>query len=282
MDLLQQTIKFCQLNHIKPVRSRGQNFLIEEKIYEKIMQVANLRATDIVLEVGPGLGYLTLMMAHKAKEIIAVELDDKLADHLQSILKEQGINKVKIINENILNFNDQILNSVHKYKVVANLPYNITSRFLRKFLSEIKNKPEEMILMLQREVAERLVALPGDMSLLSLSAQYYADVKNLFDVSHNNFWPKPKVDSAVVILKIRRHSGTNIKSEKNIFTLAHAGFASKRKQLQGNLAKYLQVSSTEIKSIFKTVGFSERIRAQELSVENWKKLEIYLRKYLKD
>ncbi|MCK4539919.1 ribosomal RNA small subunit methyltransferase A, partial [Candidatus Parcubacteria bacterium] len=216
MDLLQKTKQICKENNIKPARSRGQNFLINENVYDLIVNSAEIDKNDTVLEVGPGLGFLTEKLAKKAKRVIAVELDDKLADLLRVNLKEKKISNVEVVNENILDVNFEAgekkelsseaseLSSWQRmnYKIVANIPYNITSVFLRKFLSS-ENKPSSMVLMLQKEVAERVTAKPGKMSLLAVSVQFYADVKIIDFVSKTDFWPMPAVDSAVVLLKIK-------------------------------------------------------------------------------
>ncbi|MFH1427415.1 MAG: rRNA adenine dimethyltransferase family protein, partial [Patescibacteria group bacterium] len=172
MNILKDTKKLCKLNGIKPSRSKGQNFLISEEIYEKIIEAAKLKKSDIVLEVGPGLGFLTEKLASRVKKVVAVELDDKLAKILQIRLRKQGIKNVEVMNEDILDF--RIKNyELRKFKIVANLPYNITSIFLRKFLSA-EVKPELMVLMLQKEVAQRIVAKDGKMSILAVSVQFYA------------------------------------------------------------------------------------------------------------
>jgi 16S rRNA (adenine1518-N6/adenine1519-N6)-dimethyltransferase len=189
MDLLEKTKQLCAENNIRPARSKGQNFLIDENIYDKIIEAADLKNTDTVLEVGPGLGFLTAKLSEKAGYVIAVELDDKLAAYLKENLKKEN---VEIINENILdiiNSKSQILNS--KYKVVANLPYNITSVFIRKMLTS-ENKPTEMILMLQKEVAERICAKPGDMSLLALSVQFFSEPKYFSKFHAQLFIPRRK------------------------------------------------------------------------------------------
>ncbi|MFA5318319.1 MAG: 16S rRNA (adenine(1518)-N(6)/adenine(1519)-N(6))-dimethyltransferase RsmA [Patescibacteria group bacterium] len=272
MDLTRETKKFCKINNIKPARSKGQNFLIKEKFYNKIIQGADLNKDDIVLEVGPGPGFLTERLAEKVKKVIAVELDDRLAIILRNRLKEQEITNIEIVNENILKSESQkSTKSIKSYKVVANLPYNITSRFLRKFLEEIENKPEMMVLMVQKEVAERIIAKPPKMSLLAVACQFYADVKIIANVPNEAFWPKPKVDSAILKLQVTSNKYQKI-NEQRFFILVRAGFSAKRKQLQGNLSKGLKIKPEEIKEILIKHGLKETIRAQELSVDDWKKI----------
>jgi len=316
-DLLLKTKELCRRYNIKPARSRGQNFLIEEKIYNDIVAAADLQPDDIVLEVGPGLGFLTVKLAVRAKKVIAVELDDKLAAALKTGLAAKGIKNVEVVNEDILEMTNfqfpisksQITNKIQPplippyqggggYKIVANLPYNITSIFLRKFL-EMENKPKLMVLMLQKEVAERICALPGEMSLLSVSVQFYAKPEIVKIVAKENFWPVPEVDSAIVKIVAnppnppsaysprpdfgelsRTELGTKAgqalyqggKIEKEFFRLVKFGFSAKRKMLKNNLAAGLKISQAEAENKIKQAGFNGKVRAQELSVDDWLKL----------
>lgn len=265
MSLMFKTKSLLNKYNINPVHYRGQNFLISEKVLDKIISFAGLSKEDTVLEVGPGLGFLTTRLAKKAGRVLAVELDLNLADILLEELK--SFPNVKIVNNNILKTDISKYGLENgKYKIVANLPYNITSRFIRTFL-EIADKPTEMLLMIQREVAERIVAKPGQMSLLSLSCQFYADCSIEFAVGRNHFYPAPKVESAVIRLKLKDNK--DIKEADNIFKLAHLGFSSKRKKLAGNLAKGLEIDKEKINQIFKKLNLDEGIRAQSLSVNDW-------------
>jgi len=296
MDLLKTTKQLCRLYDIKPARSRGQNFLIKEEAYEKIIKAADLKKDDIVLEVGPGLGFLTTRLAKIVKKVVAVELDDKLAEVLRTGLMAQGIYPVKsgdagilpsaklfdrvknveVVNSDILKIPPLNLPLVkgespqgRGFKIVANLPYNITSIFLRKFLSA-ENKPAMMVLMLQKEVAERIIARPPKMSLLAVSVQFYSRSEIVDIVPANCFWPKPEVDSAIVKLKVKSEK---LKvSDKEFFKLVKIGFSAKRKMLKNNLAAGFHISPEEAEERVKKAGFNPKIRAQELSVEDWAKL----------
>ncbi len=284
MDLLNETKAICKLKNIKPVRSRGQNFLIKEEIYDDIIAAAELKPDDIILEVGPGLGFLTEKLAVKVKKVIAVELDDKLAEVLRSRLKSESIKNVDVVNENILEiFNPpaggQSAGWRTKFKIVANLPYNITSVFLRKFLSESKNKPELMVLMLQKEVAERICAKAGQMSLLSVSVQSCAAPEIISIVEKENFWPKPEVNSAIVkISPDNRNFFSDEMNEKDFFRLVKSGFSAKRKMLKNNLASGFGISQAEAENRITSAGFNPKIRAQELSAEDWGKLFVFFAK----
>lgn len=268
MNLLKRTQKLCALYDIRPARSRGQNFLIKEDIYNEIIDIADIKKEDIILEVGPGLGFLTAKLAEQAEKVIAVELDDKLTSTLNTALDTQGIKNVEVINKNILDLSLKDLGLEGKnYKIVANLPYNITSVFLRKFL-EIENKPQQMTLMLQKEVAERIVAKPPKMSLLAISVQFYADAEIVKHVPRQYFWPQPEVDSVIIKLEVRK--SIKLKGDKKqFFRLVKTGFSSKRKMLKNNLAAGYQISQQEAENKIKNTGFSPKTRAQELSIEDW-------------
>ena len=271
MTLAQKTIELCKMFEIRPSRSKGQNFLINEKIYDEIVEVAGINSEDTVLEVGPGLGFLTAKLAKVAKQVVAVELDDKLANFLQIGLDSNDVENVTIVNQDVLKFNPTDL--PHGYKVVANLPYNITSIFLRTFLNQ-KNRPQSLVLMLQKEVAERLIAKPGEMSMLALSVQFFGDVEIVREVKAGNFWPEPKIDSAVIRLVIDNDKRGEITydEEKAFFRLAKFGFSAKRKMLKNNLGSGLKISNAEAEKLLISVGLNEQIRAQDLSVADWQKL----------
>ena len=274
MNLYDITREICRQYNIKPARSRGQNFLITDSIYDDIIKFADLNKKDYVLEVGPGLGLLAERLADKAKFVTAVELDDKLAGIVRNRLKEKKLGNAEIINKNILDF--QILKDLPRgqdYKIVANLPYNITSVFLRKFLT-IEKKPDTMVLMLQREVAERIVAEPPKMSLLALSVQMYAGAEILAYISRENFWPMPKVDSAII--KIIPAKNDLPSDEKKFWQLIKLGFSNKRKMLKNNLSAGFHIPPRDSSEVLIQAGFGPKIRAQELSLADWKKLFIYI------
>ena len=275
MNLLEQTKELCRLYDIKPARSKGQNFLIKEEIYDDIVAAADLQPDDVVLEVGPGLGFLTAKLAKKAGRVIAVELDDKLAEVLRTGLMAQGTLNVEVVNEDVLKIIDKFSLPPFNggFKIVANLPYNITSIFLRKFLSETENKPKLTVLMLQKEVAERIIAKPGKLSLLGVSVQCYAKPEIIQIVPKENFWPEPKVGSAIVkITPLNSPLSGRTDSEKDFFQLVKFGFSAKRKMLKNNLAAGFKISQDEAESKITHAGFNSKIRAQELSVADWLKL----------
>lgn len=277
----------------------GQNFLTNKEIVKKIIESANLSAEDIVLEVGPGKGILTEELAEVCGRVIAVEIDRSLVDMLRK--KFLGNEKVEIINEDILKINikDIISKFPHpaseaestlsrkergfggegklKYKLIANLPYYITSPIIRMFL-ESDFPPEEMILMAQKEVAERIAETPGKMSVLAVSVQYYAKPELLFYVNKSNFEPMPEVDSAVIrISHIAYRVASDAKhiaqeESKIFFRVVRAGFCAKRKTLVNNLSNSFHLDKKEVEEKMKKVNLGANVRAQELSIEEWEKL----------
>ncbi|MCD4705489.1 16S rRNA (adenine(1518)-N(6)/adenine(1519)-N(6))-dimethyltransferase RsmA [bacterium] len=278
MSLLTKTKLILNKNKIVPISKRGQNFLINEKVLNQIIEASDLKSTDIVLEVGPGLGILTKELAKEAKKVIAVEIDRELVFVLKNELKE--FDNVEIIQDDILKITNsirQLTDKMQNYKVVSNLPYNITSRVIKNFL-EKENQPKEMILMVQKEVAERIVARPGKLSILGVACQFFADCEIVSLVDKNNFFPVPKVDSAIIKLKIKKEKG-NINNER-FFKIVKAGFSSKRKKLKSNLSKTLKIDKIKIDNAFKEMNLNENVRAQELSVQNWKSLVILLNDYI--
>jgi 16S rRNA (adenine1518-N6/adenine1519-N6)-dimethyltransferase len=283
MTLLNKTKKICENYNIKPTRSKGQNFLINEDVYEDMIEASEIKKDDIILEIGPGLGFLSERLARKIKKVVAIELDEGLFIFLENKFKKENINNIKIINKDILkifNLTDYFSEEeIKKYKIVANLPYNITSIFLRKFLENIDLRPKSMTLMLQKETAERIVASPGKMSLLSVSVQLYAKVKIIKYVLKENFWPIPEVDSAIINIVPFSSSENRFdkKNEKLFFQMIKHGFSSRRKMLKNNLAGGYGISNQRAEELLEKSGFDKKIRAQELSVDEWKKLFVAFR-----
>jgi 16S rRNA (adenine1518-N6/adenine1519-N6)-dimethyltransferase len=264
---------------IKAKKSLGQNFLKDDAVLQRIVENAKLSADDVVIEIGPGHGALTELLVQKCKKVIAIELDDRLIEILQNKFKDTG--NVEIIHDDILKINlpELISNKLTKlkakeanYKVVANLPYYITSPIIRLFL-ETDYSPQEMIVMVQKEVAERICAQAGKMSILAVSVQYYAQPEYLFTVSKESFEPMPKVESAVIrIMRNVKRKKQNKEEVKKFFRIVRAGFSAKRKTLINNLSNGLQIDKEKIEEKLISLGFSKNTRAQELGVEDWKKL----------
>ena len=267
---------------MQPKKSLGQNFLKDSVVLKKIIEAADLKPDDFVIEIGPGEGVLTEKLTKKAGRVIAIEKDNNLASRLDSRLR--GNDKIKIINDDILKINLPELISSYKlkarsYKLISNIPYYITSPIIKLFLETIY-PPTEMILMVQKEVAERIVEKPGNMSILAVSVQYYAKAELLFYVDKKSFWPVPEVDSAVIKITPNKSNltlpspskGEGDIEKKQFFRIVHAGFAARRKTLLNNLSNSLHIERAETEEKIKKAGIDPGARAQELSVDDWKKL----------
>lgn len=269
MDLLRQTLDLCKIYNIKPEKSKGQNFLVDEDVYESMILSSDLKKDDVVLEVGPGLGILTFKISEKVKKVLAVELDNKLAELLNTLIISKNKKNIKIFNNDVLKIKGENIEKLGKYKIVANLPYNITSIFLRKFLS-IHNKPEKIVLLLQKEVVDRIISKPPDMSLLAISVQFYAEVKKIIEVKKESFYPIPKIDSAIIEITPRKNNFfDNYQQEKKFFRLLKIGFSAKRKMLKNNLSLGLKIDQKEVEKAIFSLGLDSKCRAEELSLDNW-------------
>ena len=266
-SLLPQTRRLLRRFGLQARKGLGQHFLIDEEVLKRIVASAELSAGDIVLEIGPGLGVLTSELASKAGRVVAIELDSKLA----AILKETlaSFNNVAIVNADILDLDPaQLIPKPTGYKVVANLPYYIASAVLRRFL-EAPLKPEIMVVMVQKEVAEVIVAKPGQMSLLSVSVQFYGKPEIVDYVPAHCFYPPPEVDSAILRIDLYPQPAVAVADEKSFFELVRAGFTASRKQLVNSLAQGLDIPKTEVLSLLARAGIISQRRAETLSLEEW-------------
>ena len=208
--------------------------------------------------------------------MIAIEKDDILAQVLNDEIRmrnDEQMSNVEILNQDALEFDPESYKlKAGSYKLVANIPYNITSLIIRKFLEE-ENKPEIIVLLVQKEVAERIIAKPGDMSLLAVSVQFYAKVEIVAIVPKESFFPTPKVDSAIIKLVSKSDSKQVSKTEeKDFFRIVKFGFAAKRKTLENNLSAGMHIKKDDARDIIKKAGFAPNIRAEGLSVLDWLKL----------
>jgi 16S rRNA (adenine1518-N6/adenine1519-N6)-dimethyltransferase len=227
---------------------------------------AAVQANDTVLEIGPGLGSLTELLAKQAKQVIAVEFDKKLAADLSHRVKADNL---QIISQDILSFDFTSLPA--NYKIVANIPYYLTSHLIR-VISETPNPPTEAALLVQKEVAERITAKPGDMSLLSVTAQFYWQVSLGRKVPAGLFTPPPKVDSQILIMKHRDTPLFPDVDTKGFFRLVKAGFAQRRKTLLNSLSSGLHLSREETEKLLQAAGIDPTRRAQTLSLNDWHQL----------
>jgi len=247
----------------------GQNFLQDPLALEMIVSAAKIRPDDTVLEIGPGLGSLTRYLASSAKEVVAVELDENLLLPLKAVLSPYQ--NIRLIHGDILKLSPTALNLENDYVVVANIPYYITSAVIRHLL-ENKVKPRRIVLTVQKEVAQRICAEPGDMSLLALSVQIYGKPRIEAHIPASAFFPPPKVDSAVLLIDI--YPSPRIKEGllNTFFKLIKAGFSQKRKTLRNSLSSGLHVSTTEAADLLTQVNIDPQRRAETLHIEEWEKL----------
>ncbi|MDD5190835.1 MAG: 16S rRNA (adenine(1518)-N(6)/adenine(1519)-N(6))-dimethyltransferase RsmA [Dehalococcoidales bacterium] len=271
-SLLARTKKLLLMHDLRARKGLGQNFLIDETVVDCILSAAELTKQDTVIEVGPGLGVMTDELAKLAGKVIAVELDDRLA----GILADRFTNNknVTIINRDILETDPAALlltSGVKTYKVVANLPYYITSAVIRHFL-EAKIQPARLVLMTQKEVAGQITAPPGKMSLLSVSVQLYGEPKIMAVVPAASFYPAPNVDSAVLRIDVDPAAETGITDIAEFFMLAKAGFSANRKQIVNPLAQRLAMPRADVLALLENAGIDSHRRAETLTIPEWKTL----------
>jgi len=255
--------------NLRPDKKLGQNFLLDQTILDKIVAAADLTLDDVVLEIGAGTGALTERLAKQAGRVVAVEIDRRLLPPLQSVLAD--FENVTLIQGDILTLDLAALigGANVPYKVVANLPYYITSAVLRHLL-EATPQSQQMIVTVQREVAKRIVAEPGQMSLLAVSVQFYGHPELLFRVKPGSFYPAPEVESAVVRLVPRADPLLPRDERASFFRIVRAGFSQRRKQLHNALSAGLgQSPSHEIATTLRKIGIDPRRRAQTLNLEEW-------------
>ncbi len=276
-----------------PKKSLGQHWLFDEFSLDVMVNAGEIEPTDTVIEVGPGLGTLTKKLCASAKKVIAVELDDSLALNLHSNINRrhpelvsgskhssgQILNQVQddksvsqnleVVHQSILDYDTSSLPA--GYKVIANIPYYLTSNLIRRML-ENPNPPSVMVLLIQKEVAERIVARPGSMSILSVSVQFYAEAELKELVPAKLFTPPPKVDSQIIQIKLRHKPLFEDVDTEKFFKIVKAGFSEKRKKLRSSLSGGLQITKVEADEILKNAKISPNTRAQELSLADWRKI----------
>jgi 16S rRNA (adenine1518-N6/adenine1519-N6)-dimethyltransferase len=251
-----------------PKKSLGQHWLFDSRSLGGICDAAEVQPSDTILEIGPGLGPLTVELTQRAKQVIAVELDEQLARELPARVPASNL---KVQNQDILQFD---LTTLPKgYKVVANVPYYITSKLVR-YLLESNNPPATTVMLVQKEVAQRICAVSGQMSILAISAQLYAKTNLGILVTADKFDPPPKVDSQVVILEQRQKPLFKDLDPKKFFRIVRAGFGEKRKTLRNSLSGGLQLSKVESEQLLEKAGIDANARAQQLGLEHWYKLYI--------
>jgi 16S rRNA (adenine1518-N6/adenine1519-N6)-dimethyltransferase len=256
---LSELKNFLHQHNFRPKDYMGQNFLVDEDALNEIVRAGDLKPSDVVLEVGPGLGVLTKELVARAEKVIAVEKDEKLVRVLQSEIRNP---KLVLINQDILRFNlDEHITG--PYKVVANIPYYLTSKLIQYFLEQ-KNQPELLVLMIQKEVGERITAQPGELSILAISVQIYSDPEIVSFVSKQSFWPVPEVDSVILKITPKDKYGSQITDYRSFFRVIKTAFAGKRKQIKNT------IKNTEA---LEKAGIDPTLRPQDLKIEQW--IELY-------
>jgi 16S rRNA (adenine1518-N6/adenine1519-N6)-dimethyltransferase len=251
---------------LRPEKRLGQNFLVDESALRKIVEIAAISAEDSVLEVGPGLGGLTSLLAAQAQRVVAVELDGRLIPILEQVLSPYS--NVQLIQGDILAFNPVELIDAPNYQVVANIPYYITSALMRHLLGAGR-RPSCLVLTVQREVADRICASPGRLSLLALSVQVYGQPQVRARIPAGAFYPPPKVDSAVIRVDILSEPVISYPLLNPFFRLAKAGFSQKRKTLGNALAASLAWPKNRAEGLLLAAGIEPRRRAETLSLAEW-------------
>lgn len=270
MNLLSIIKKEQNILGIKPKKSLGQNFLVNKNVYQKIITALEIKKGDKIIEIGPGLGTLTSFLAESRAKVIAVEKDHKLVDYLKNKFANQK--NVTIIEDDILRFDPKNYKlKAISYKLVGNIPYYLTSHLLR-LIFEKWPCPKTVVLTLQKEVAQRIVAKPPNMSLLAVSVQYYSKPEIIDYIPRRSFYPAPEVDSAIIKLVPREQFVTYQENTKNFFRIVRAGFSGKRKQLINSLARGLKIKKDTIESKLKAAGVDPRRRAETLTLEEWQKI----------
>ncbi len=279
--LLTQAKRLLRQSDLKARKGLAQHFLIDESVLKLIISAAELTPTDVVVEIGPGLGVLTKELAGKAGRVIAVEIDSKLAAVLRRTLT--SFDNITIVDGDILGIDPADLlpeprvgfpaaiSGQFKYKVVANLPYYIASPVLRRFL-EASVKPQVMVVMMQKEVAEVIVARPGEMSVLSVSVQFYGKPTIVGYVPAQCFYPAPEVDSAILQINVYPEPAVPVSNERSFFELVRAGFSASRKQIVNSLAQGLGLPKPEILSLLEAASIAPQRRAETLTLDEWAQL----------
>ena len=275
-DLLEETRFLMKKYHIKANKSLGQNFLISNEVVEKIVDCSNISKDDLVIEIGPGLGTLTKELLEKAGKVVAIELDKKML----SILKDRFslYHNFSLIDKDVLKVDlnklikeEKEKNGFKRAKIVANLPYYITTPIIMKLLEE-KLDLESITVMIQKEVADRLVAIPGekDTGAITYSVYYYSEAESVLEVPNNSFIPEPEVTSKVIKLNIRKEAPVEVKSRKVMFRIIKCAFMQRRKTLLNALVNAkVFLNKEEGLKILKELNLDENIRAEKLNLQNF-------------
>ncbi|QBD83653.1 16S rRNA (adenine(1518)-N(6)/adenine(1519)-N(6))-dimethyltransferase RsmA [Ktedonosporobacter rubrisoli] len=256
-------------HNMRPNKSFGQNFLVDRSVLLKIVQAAEIEAQDEVLEVGAGTGVLTRELARRARRVVAVEIERDMLALLEKTTAPYT--NVELIARNLLFLNPATVFGQAPYKLVANLPYYITAPTFRHFL-ESENAPALLVVMVQQEVAQRITAGPGDLSLLGVSVQFYGQPRIVARVPAQAFYPAPKVDSAILRIDVHPQAPLAAQEREGFFRVVQAGFSERRKQLHNSLTHSLHYKNELIRSWLAEASIEASRRAETLSIEEWLRL----------
>lgn len=275
-NILQETISIMKKYNIKANKALGQNFLINANVIENIVESSNIKREDLVIEIGPGLGTLTKYLLEKAGRVICVELDKRMIEILKDRFK--NFDNLEILNQDILevNLNELINKEKEKYnlqnvKVVANLPYYITTPIIMMLLEQELNL-DSITVMIQKEVADRLIAIPGkkNTGAITYTIYYYAETEEILEVPNSSFIPAPEVTSKVIKLKLRKEKPIQVKNEELMFKIIKLAFSQRRKTLVNSLLNTgVFLSREEGEKILKEIKLDKNIRAEKLSLEDF-------------
>ena len=272
MDILETTKFLMKKYNITASKSLGQNFLIDEDVIKNTIFGANICKDDLVIEIGPGLGTLTEKIAYAAKKVICIELDKKMIE----ILKDRFLlfDNIEIINQDVLKIDLSHLiresNGYKSAKIVANLPYYITTPIIMKLLENTKESLESITVMVQKEVADRLCAKTGtrEAGAITYTVEYYSNANKLFTVPNTSFMPVPSVESEVIRLDVKKNKFKNVKDEKQLFKIIKLAFMQRRKTLI-NAISGNDISKEKLKQILMEFGIDDRVRGEALTLDEF-------------
>jgi 16S rRNA (adenine1518-N6/adenine1519-N6)-dimethyltransferase len=281
-SLLVRTRQLLQQYELRARKSLGQHFLINSGVLKKITAAAGLSPSDIIIEVGPGPGVLTAELVKQAGYVIAVEVDTAMVNLLKVTFS--SATNLSLIAGDILEIDPQALlhqerthfperlQTISNYKLVANLPYYITQPIIRHFC-EASIKPQVLVIMVQKEVAKNIVAQPGDLSIMAVSVQFYGKPQIVDFVPAGNFYPAPRVDSAILKIEMFDRPVVEVTSENNFFRVVKAGFCAARKQVANSLSQGLDIPKADVISLMRIAQVEPQKRAETLTLVEWSRLE---------
>lgn len=285
MNLEEKTNQILRENHLFANKKLGQNFLINADIIQEIVSKAEVNTTDLIIEIGPGLGNLTESLLEKAGKVICIELDENMLPILNKRFGEN--NKFQLIHQDVLkvNLKELIANqkessSMENVKVVANLPYYITTPIIMKLLEE-KLDIQSITVMVQKEVAQRLTAKPGNeyTGTITYTINYYTNSSIIINVPRENFMPSPKVDSAVMYMEVLKEPRIKLEDEELFFKIIKLAFMQKRKTLANALTSSKMLQKEQIQQILQKMGLDEKIRGEKITIEQFAELTKIVKNY---